>query len=77
KILKSVDFSSIEAQNAANTTVLASILTKSEQKSTVLKRGSGLTAHPNLKCKNFERMYIKWQKRKRAWQSQIPIKKKR
>ena len=46
KILKSVDFSSIEAQNAANTTVLASILTKSEQKSTVLKRGSGLTAHP-------------------------------
>jgi len=41
-----VDFSSIEAQNAANTTVLASILTKSEQKSTVLKRGSGLTAHP-------------------------------
>jgi len=44
-----VDFSSIEAQNAANTTVLASILTKSEQKSTVLKRGSGLTAHPNYK----------------------------
>ncbi|MBQ7107803.1 MAG: hypothetical protein IJN95_01790 [Clostridia bacterium] len=42
-----MDFSSIEAQNAANTAVLASILTKSERKSTVLKRGSCLAAHPN------------------------------
>ncbi|MBQ3083916.1 MAG: hypothetical protein IJC46_00490, partial [Clostridia bacterium] len=46
KILKSADFCSIKAQNAANTAVLASILTMSGQKSAFLKRGSGLIAHP-------------------------------
>jgi len=33
-------------KNAANTAVLASILTKEEQKSAFLKRGSDLIAHP-------------------------------
>ncbi|MBQ7935185.1 MAG: hypothetical protein IJ333_02400, partial [Clostridia bacterium] len=50
KILKSADFCSIKAQNAANTAVLASILTKSEQKSAFLKRGSDYLLHPMVKC---------------------------
>ncbi len=38
KILKSADFWSDEAQNAVNTFVLASILTKDERKSAFLKQ---------------------------------------
>ena len=45
KILKSADFYSIEAQNAANTTVLASILTMGERKSAFLKQGSDYSCH--------------------------------
>ncbi|MBQ6818598.1 MAG: hypothetical protein IJP35_03210, partial [Clostridia bacterium] len=46
--MKRADFCSIEAQNAANTFVLASISTKSERKSAFSKRGSSFHAHPKL-----------------------------